>query len=377
MRYFGDKNNNSCDKKHGFREKALFLPLLLTELMMKKLVLSLSLLACLVGFNACSTDVDLYADYKDIPVIYGLIDASKDVNYVRINRAFSGSSENHVNATEVALIADSLNYPGKLDAKILEYRSTHGNAYTFTNRVIELDTMTIHDKDTGIFYAPDQKVYYTNELFRTNSGSTKYKYKLMVCKDNDTITAETGVVGGGDFRVLGDQVSFIAGSTKTGEISFTPGENATFYEVKMVFNYREEHNGNIVDKQVKWNLGSKSEEELISENNSKVDIFSFSFIQGSLFSLLETAIGGDTINVRRYFDMEPMEVTVSAGGEELYNYIQINAQAGGLSQSIPDYTNITGGYGVFSSRVMVTKLMKLSPRAQSDLYGKPWGFVQQ
>jgi len=200
---------------------------------------------------------------------------------------------------------------------------------------------------------------------------------LMVCKDNDTITAETGVVGGGDFRVLGDQVSFIAGSTKTGEISFTPGENATFYEVKMVFNYREEHNGNIVDKQVKWNLGSKSEEELISENNSKVDIFSFSFIQGSLFSLLETAIGGDTINVRRYFDTEPMEVTVSAGGEELYNYIQINAQAGGLSQSIPDYTNITGGYGVFSSRVMVTKLMKLSPRAQSDLYGKPWGFVQQ
>ena len=36
---------------------------------MKKLLFSLSLLAGLIGFNACTTDVDLYADYKDIPVI--------------------------------------------------------------------------------------------------------------------------------------------------------------------------------------------------------------------------------------------------------------------------------------------------------------------
>ena len=55
---------------------------------MKKLFLSLSLLACMAFFNACSTDVELYADYKDIPVVYGLIDATTDTNFVRINRAF-------------------------------------------------------------------------------------------------------------------------------------------------------------------------------------------------------------------------------------------------------------------------------------------------
>lgn len=33
---------------------------------------------------SCSTDVDLYNDYKDIPVVYGLIDAQADTNYIKI-----------------------------------------------------------------------------------------------------------------------------------------------------------------------------------------------------------------------------------------------------------------------------------------------------
>ena len=343
---------------------------------MKKLVLSLSLLAGLLCFNACSTDVELYADYKDIPVVYGLIDASKDVNYVRINRAFSSSNDHPINANEVALISDSLNYPGKLDAKIIEYRSTHGNPYTPTSRVIVLDTTTIHDKEPGTFYSPDQKVYFTNEQFRTNSGSTKYKYQLMINKGNDTITAETGVVGGDEFKVINSQVSFMVESTKTSKILFKPADNAVFYDMTMVFNYKEERNGVLTDKQVKWNFGSKSVDEL-NQDGYEEGFYFYPYIQGSLFSLLENAIGDDTYNVTRYFSSTPIDIIVSAGGEELYNYIQVNSQAGGLSQSVPDYTNLNGGYGVFSSRITVSKSVQLSARASTDLIGKPWGFMQE
>ena len=88
---------------------------------MKKLFFALSLLACVTLFNACSTDVELYADYKDIPVIYGLIDVTSDTNYVRINRAFSSSNDHPINANEVAMIADSCNYPGKLREGVLHH----------------------------------------------------------------------------------------------------------------------------------------------------------------------------------------------------------------------------------------------------------------
>ena len=100
---------------------------------MKKHILYFSLLACMAFFGACTT-----------------------------------------NANEVALIADSCNYPGKLRAYILEYQSTYGNNYAPTNRIIELDTMTIHDKEAGVFYSPDQKVYWTSEPFSINANGIKY-----------------------------------------------------------------------------------------------------------------------------------------------------------------------------------------------------------
>ena len=124
---------------------------------MKKIQFFLSLTVFLSFFASCTTDVELYADYKDIPVIYGLLNASQDTNFVRINRAFSGSNDNLINANDIALIEDSCNYPGKLDARIIEYRNVFGNQYTPTGRVIVLDTTTVHNKQEGIFYAPDQK----------------------------------------------------------------------------------------------------------------------------------------------------------------------------------------------------------------------------
>ena len=341
---------------------------------MKKLFLSLSLLACMAMFNACSTDVELYADYKDIPVIYGLLDAKADTNFVRINRAFSSSNDHPINAYEVALIADSCNYPGKLDARIIGYKIGFGNQYMPFD-TIYLDTITIHDKDMGIFYAPHQKVYYTTETFRQNDDNNHYKYRLAIYKDNDTITSETGIVGGENFKILTFQTSFISDSTSnTAKITFKPADNAAVYDVKMFFNYKEKRGSTMEYKQVKWDFGTKSIDELHYEDGT----YEVSYGMNSLFYLLEAAIGADTIGVTRYFDEEPIDIVIAAGGEELYNYIQINSQAGGLSQTIPDYTNVSGGYGVFSSRINLSRTAKLSNRAAADLYGKrSWHFVQQ
>ena len=349
---------------------------------MKKLLFSLSLLAGLIGFNACSTDVDLYADYKDIPVIYGLLDATEDTNYVRINRAFSGSNGHHINANEVALIADSCNYPGKLRAYIIEYKQGFGTTYQPTGDTLTLDTMTLRNKQEGIFYAPDQKVYYTTDKYKfaNNSGHAKYKYKIFVLKDNDTISAETGIVGGEGFKISTYSLNFKAEpSDKLGKIKFTAADNAVFYDLEFVFNYHESINGGpMVDKQVSYSCGSKSVEELSVENG----LFFFTYSDNILFNLMENAIGADTVydinhpNVVRSFDIKPIQIKLSAGGDELYNYIQVNSQSG-FSQTVPDYTNVTGGYGVFSSRINLVQEAMISSGTQKDLYGKPWGFVQQ
>ena len=124
-------------------------------------------------FTSCSTDVEMYAEYKDVPIIYAMLDSRADTNYVKITRAFCGTNDNPIDANEVALIYDSSNYPGKLDARIYELKNSYGGAYTLTGRLFELDTMTIHDKLEGVFYAPDQMVYYTTEPFNANTESSK------------------------------------------------------------------------------------------------------------------------------------------------------------------------------------------------------------
>ena len=353
---------------------------------MKKLFFSLSLLACVAFFNACSTKVELYADYKDIPIIYGLLDASQDTNFVRINRAFSGNNDHPINANEVAMIADSCNYPGKLRAYIVEYKTTYGNNYQPTGDTIVLDTLTIHDKEEGIFYAPDQKVYWTAEPFKIGANGTKYKYRLFIHKGDEIVTAETGLVGGEDFKIINTALNFSAEeSDRTGKIKFKAADNAVFYDMKFVFYYEESINGGpFVNKQVSYSLGVKSVDELSMEDGT----FYMSYGENTLFSLMTIAIGADTVvdpnhpNVVRhirYLDNEsryPMQIFLSAGGDELYNYIQVNAQSG-FSQTVPDYTNVTGGFGVFSSRVSLVRDVRISSRTQTDLFGKPWGFVQQ
>ena len=348
---------------------------------MKKLFLSLSLLAGLAFFNACTTDVELYSNYKDIPVIYGLLDASQDTNFIRINRAFSGSNDHPINAAEVSLIADSSNYPGKLKAYMVEYTQGYGGHYQPTGYTLELDTITIHDKEEGIFYSPNQKVYWTNQSLHVSTDVAKYKYKLFVHKGNDTITAETNLVGGEDFKIITSTLGFMAEENDfTSKVKFTLADNAVFYDIKMVFYYRESVNGGpLTDKQVSYSFGVKSIDDLFQENDR---VYYVNYGMNTLFNLLEDAIGGDTVinenhpNVYRYFDEKPMKIFVSAGGDELYNYIQINSQTG-YAQTVPDYTNINGGYGVFSSRINKVKEVFISSVTQTGLYGKPWGFVQQ
>ena len=176
---------------------------------MKKLELFLSLSVLMGVFSSCTTDVDIYAEYKDIAIIFAMLNPRADTNYVKITRAFCGTNDHHINANEVALIADSCNYPGKLDVRIIELKNTDGGPYEPTNREIVLDTMTIHNKEEGTFYAPHQLVYYTTEPFNAGSAGNNYRYQLFIKKLNgDTITAQTNMVGNEDFAIVSTSANF-------------------------------------------------------------------------------------------------------------------------------------------------------------------------
>ena len=336
-------------------------------------------------FCSCSTDVDLYAEYKDVPVIYCMLNPRADTNYLKITRAFCGTNEDPINANEVALIYDSSNYPCKLDARIIELESRNNGSYEPTGREIVLDTMTLHNKQEGTFYSPDQLVYYTTEPFNAGAEGTHYKYRLMVIKpDGDTLTALTGLVGNEEFEIITNGFSFEEQETDAmNRIMFRADGVASLYEVSLQFNYREQLTGQQMKyKNVNRTFGVRTIEEFQKVEGSDNAYF-LGFSANWLFNALANAIGSDTVvdanhpNVVRYFDN--LVVSIDAAGEDLYYYYLVSqANQSNMTGYISLYSNITGGQGLFSSRTQIKKNCRLSSRTLRSLYGKSsWGFVEQ
>ena len=336
-------------------------------------------------FASCSTDVEMYTDYKDMAIIYGLLNYQSDTNYIKITRAFCGTNDDPINAHEVALIADSCNYPGKLEARLIELKSGVGGTYEPTGREFVLDTMTIHDKEAGTFYSPDQKVYYTTEQLNASSNGSRYKYRLKVVKpDGDTVTAQTTMVGDEEFRILSGSANFQLGHTNAmGKIVFRADGMASLYDVKVRFNYSEQH----VGEEMKWknvsrSFGTKTLDKYQQEEGTQ-NTYYLSYSLNWLFNALESAIGSDTVvdgnhpNVVRHIGS--FVISISAGGDDMGIYYSAHqAQLNSPMSLITMYTNIEGGYGLFSSRTTIEKSVKLTNFATRDLYSvTAWGFKEQ
>lgn len=331
---------------------------------------------------SCSADVDLYNDYKDVPVIFGLLDVTADTNFIKITKVFCGTNDHPINAYEVAQVYDSSNYPGKLDAFIVELKYGQGQEYQPTGRKIYLDTVTVHNKEEGIFYAPHQKLYYTTERFNENDAANKYRYRLyVITPEFDTVTSETVVVNSGvEIRTV--KMNFQSTPTDVhSTLLFSSAEGAMLYEIAMEFSYWEERPGQpMTRKTVSWAYGAKNlgeYEKIIGAEN----IYRHYYSANSLFNLLEQSIGNDTVwdanhpNVVRY--MGDFIVSIAAAGEDFSMYQQYLHSAQSSFGLSTEFGNIDGGCGLFSSRVLVRRKVELSSGTKHDIFRKPWGFVEQ
>ncbi len=332
------------------------------------LILTLGLL-----FTACKTDPDIYAPYEDITVVYGLLDSDQDTNYVKINKAFLGG-----NAYEIAMIADSCNYPGKLDSRIIEYRARSGangvGEYEQT-KVMQLDTITIHNKENGFFYAPDQLVYYTTGRINTNKDGYVYRYKLEIDRGDTLLSATTDIVGGQQFIIQTAFLNF-SSNIQQASIKWYPCPNAALYEVVFQFNFVEVNQAHdSVPRGLNMSRGTFPETGLETDNG----MFVLSYRPSLFFTSLASFLGNDTLDqtVERIFFEPSFTISIAAGGDELYNFISVNGPSSSIVQSIPEYTNVSGGYGVFSSRTKQNKKVRMNNNTVSELMGHSnWRFRQ-
>lgn len=127
----------------------------------------------------------------------------------------------------------------------------------------------------------------------------------------------------------------------------TEGENAAMYNYKYTFHYTEYYtSGGSASYAITRNNGDI--EQSGSPSNPSVHIPAFSGYD--FYTWLGEVIPDDPNVERRTFD--GLDLRISVAHEELLQYMEVAQPVTGIAQVQPEYTNLSGSRGLFSSRLV-------------------------
>ena len=320
--------------------------------MLKKIAipfLSISLI-----FSSCSTDFELNAPYETIPVVYGLLDQSKDTQFVKINRSFLGYGNN----VDYAAINDCTHFENVV--AVLEEYNEFGN-------LIDHDTLKelmVGNLQPGIFYEDSQKVYYLETDNDSLKEENTYHLKVSVPEKGLNFDAETDLIKGTWLNFKFQTILYLAGSgfkvadvdlatTEDGYLEqtlrWTTAERGKRYELILRLHYTEVYNDlSEQEKYLEWNLGRQ-----ISVSSSGGEEMFKDVSGGSFFNFIETQLQNyeneDQV-MKRVLGMDAVEIILTAGNEDLNTYMQVNEPVTGIVTERPIFTNVNNGIGIFASK---------------------------
>ena len=155
---------------------------------MKKTVVIL--LAFFMGMESCETDFEVNAPWRDITIVYGLLNQNENPHVIKINKAFLGEAD----VNDMAQIRDSSEY-GADEITVKIQRSLNGSSYIDHANLARYEAS---NKPAGTFYSPDHALYsFTDTLLPGD-------YRLVITKTatGDKVFAETRIIEQDGFKFI-------------------------------------------------------------------------------------------------------------------------------------------------------------------------------
>jgi hypothetical protein len=311
--------------------------------------------ALLLGFSACSNEVDVIGEWKEIPIVYGILKTQDTATYIRIEKAFLPPS---TDATQVAQIPDSIYFAdGDITAKLYQ------NGTFFADLVRVDGALEGYPKDTGIFAQTPNILYKTRRPLLNNAT---YRLEIVSSRTGQTYNSSTETINNSGILIT------TPSAARAVRWSFFDNNAHVFNDVK--FDWREPNNADIYDLSIfiKYDEFEVNglEQELPNTRVSKVIVWKpvSNYIPSGI---VERQLNGEAFyrfiarqlsdvtgtNLRRC--ARNMDVRLDMGGEDLALYVRAGSAnqgvVGGLFPVDP-YSNIDGGYGIFSSTYFVERL---------------------
>ena len=302
---------------------------------MKKIYLLVSVFTII--FTSCDTDFDVNAEWEEVTVVYGLLDAGDEMKtqQIKISKAFLGKMD----ALQMAQYVDSINFDqGELAVKVIRVKN---NGIRDTITLDEVPTL----RNDGVFN--DSIIVYTFE--NNNFLNSNFEYELLI-KNNITgneVSSTTNIISGFNFDMgagfpFGFIETWIPGNPSATKFSSTvvtwgnSNDNGVQYQIELIFNYNE----NDIAKNLIYTSS------VLEETNI------FEFEGEKFFNFLKNELVKDPLIERKFLSID---LIMTVGSENLKTYRVINEEITGIVQERPQFTNINNGIGLFSSRFTKTR----------------------
>jgi hypothetical protein len=331
--------------------------------MIRKTLLVLSLIAL---FTSCDNDLKIIADWKDVPAVYGILNAQDSVHYIKLNKAFLGQGDVMMMAQEF----DSLHYAvDQVGIRLLEKEESDVPSQNGTNwqtrNTYELEPTNEFVRPEGVFSSPTQTIYKT-----TAPLNKDFYYSVEVYrKSNDTIIAQTdrpipilsplSVINPNTFSRL-----VILPNSYVPKVEWRSVSGGKMYELSMRFNYMEFPISGASDtlfKSIEINYPS-----IFSIDTDGGDYMDYPLSYDQFLGFIAANIPEDPTVRRLVVGFDPSQIgsggvsikhacldfSLSAAGEDLSTYLVLNENSNSLVLDRPEYSNIENGVGILSSRTV-------------------------
>ena len=295
--------------------------------------------ALIIGFSfaSCNNDIDLFAEWENIPVVYGLIEADGNDQYIRIERVFQGEEGN---AFDAANNVDSIYY--NEDTYVTLTNNTTGQ-FTELEKT-EVSATNGWDREDGLFLRDPNFLYKLGKDELSYEPGDELNLAMYNAVDDTPFTeASTIVLEPVDYQESSNKILSFRPGKPTG-FTFEHGPNAKIFDLIIYMNITEVNGNEITEKTIKWIV---TQGDVIPDNGSP--FYSFSILGDGFYSILLSQLEKDPA-INRFFGTMSVEFIVA--GNELKEFNEIALVNTGITsaQVIPTYSNLSHGLGILSSK---------------------------
>jgi hypothetical protein len=321
----------------------------------KRLFLLFPLLGLLAS---CSEDFEVAAPYKNVTVVYGLLDIADTAHYIRIQKAFLDENKS---ALDMATSADSSFYK-TISVHLKELSDTGKNGTLFVDEVLNRVDLNNegYPKAQGPFFTAPNYAYKTN---RTLISGRAYRIVVTNTSTGQVDSAETFLIDNAKnpppkgFNVpkitAFYTVSFpVRLSTSTFDLDVQIPQFSQTYEGIVRFHWltRDGSGNEKIDSSDYHFATTVRDQADPTRASAKLSVPEISF-----YYFLQGAMGAVPNTTTRY--MDSCDIYVWAASKDFADYQKINGAQGGITadQIKPIYTNIKSNHdgsaiGLFTSR---------------------------